>query len=168
MRSLVIAASYHHRSTERIAAAIAAVLGAELKRPREVAPDSLGDYGLVGFGSGIYDARHHVELLRLAEALPPSRGRRAFVFSTCGVPIALAGKELVSRNAVASHSELRERLVASGYEIVGEFGCAGFNSNSFLRAFGGINKGRPNAEDIADAEEFARGLGGPGPRTGAA
>jgi flavodoxin len=160
MRTLVIAASYHHRSTERIASAMAAVLGAELKRPREVAPEGLGDYGLVGFGSGIFDAKHHEELLRLAEALPPSRGRKAFVFSTCGVPIALAGKALVSRNAVASHSELRERLVAAGYEIVGEFGCAGFNTNSFLNRFGGVNKGRPNAEDIADAEEFARRLVG--------
>jgi hypothetical protein len=31
--------------------------------------------------------------------------------------------------------------------IVDEFGCAGLNTNGFLKFFGGMNKGRPNAED---------------------
>jgi flavodoxin len=34
----------------------------------------------------------------------------------------------------------------------------GFNTNSFLKLFGGINKGRPNAEDLKRAEEFAQKL----------
>jgi flavodoxin len=158
MKSLVIVASYHHGNTETLARAIAGVLGAEIKHPQDVAPEELGGYGLVGFGSGIYDAKHHESLLGLAGSLPPAGGRRAFIFSTNGMPIAIAGKALVAQNSEASHAELRGRLVSAGYEIVGEFGCAGFNTNSFLRLFGGINKGRPKAEDLADAEEFARSL----------
>jgi flavodoxin len=42
--------------------------------------------------------------------------------------------------------------------ILDEFGCAGLNTNKFLRLFGGINKGRPDAEDLKHAEEFARKL----------
>jgi flavodoxin len=161
MKSLVIAASFHHGNTEKLARAIAAALGAELKAPREVAPEELAEYGLVGFGSGIYDAKHHESLLDLARTLPPTRGGRAFIFSTCGVPIAIAGKALVAQNAVASHAELRTRLVSAGFEIVGEFGCAGWNTNSFLKLFGGFNKGRPNADDLAEAQDFARALGCP-------
>jgi len=36
--------------------------------------------------------------------------------------------------------------------------CPGFNTNSFLKFFGGINKGRPNASDLKRAEEFAKKL----------
>jgi hypothetical protein len=36
--------------------------------------------------------------------------------------------------------------------------CPGFNTNSFLKFFGGINKGRPNANDLKRAEEFAMNL----------
>jgi hypothetical protein len=42
--------------------------------------------------------------------------------------------------------------------IVDEFICAGVNTNIFLRLFGGTNKGRPNAEDLKHAEEFAQNL----------
>jgi hypothetical protein len=42
--------------------------------------------------------------------------------------------------------------------IIDEFICAGFNTNSFLKLFGGINKGRPNVEDLRRAEEFALNL----------
>lgn len=45
-----------------------------------------------------------------------------------------------------------------GYTIVDEFMCPGFNTNSFLKLFGGINKGRPNAEDLKHAETFAKNL----------
>ncbi len=157
-RALVIVASYHHLNTERLACAIAGILGAEVRGPGEVAPDELGGFGIVGFGSGIYDAKHHESLLRLAATLPPAQGRKAFIFSTNGMPIAVAGKALVAGNSANSHGELRGRLVTAGYEIVGEFGCAGFNTNSFLKLFGGINKGRPNDEDLEDAKEFARRL----------
>ena len=50
---------------------------------------------------------------------------------------------------------MRRALVLAGYEIVGEFGCAGLNTNSFLRLFGGLNKGHPNADDLGRAEAFA-------------
>ncbi|TRO45748.1 flavodoxin, partial [Candidatus Bathyarchaeota archaeon] len=39
---------------------------------------------------------------------------------------------------------------------VDEFQCKGFNTNSFLRFFGGMNKGRPDEKDLKNAEEFAQ------------
>jgi flavodoxin len=49
-------------------------------------------------------------------------------------------------------------LELKGYVIVDEFNCGGFNTNSFLKYFGGINKGKPDAEDLKRAEEFAQNL----------
>jgi hypothetical protein len=56
------------------------------------------------------------------------------------------------------HTSLREKLLSKGYIIVDEFNCAGFNTNSFLKFIGGMNKGRPNAKDLKHAEEFAQNL----------
>ena len=63
-----------------------------------------------------------------------------------------------TRYVAKNHSSLREKLQSKGYMIVDEFSCAGFNTNSFNKLFGGINKGRPNAEDLKRAEEFAQNL----------
>ena len=63
-----------------------------------------------------------------------------------------------TRYIAENHSSLREKLQFKGYLIVDEFSCAGFNTNSFLKLFGGINKGRPNAEDLKNVEKFAQNL----------
>ncbi|MFX1572859.1 MAG: hypothetical protein ACFFB0_08920 [Promethearchaeota archaeon] len=42
--------------------------------------------------------------------------------------------------------------------IIDEFQCKDFNTNSFMKYFGGMNKGRPNVEDLKYAEEFAQKL----------
>jgi hypothetical protein len=53
---------------------------------------------------------------------------------------------------------LREKLQSKGYVIIDEFSWAGFNTNSFLTFFGGLNMGRPDAEDLKYAKEFAENL----------
>jgi flavodoxin len=148
MKSLLVLLSYHHNNTEKIANVFAKVLDAQIKTPQQTNPEELQEYGLVGFGSGIYSGKHHEALLDLADRLPQVNNRKAFIFSTS------SDLEPLAKN----HSALRERLQSKGYVIVDEFTCAGFNTNSFSRLFGGINKGRPNAEDLKHAEEFAQNL----------
>ncbi len=154
VRSLVVVCSYHHKNTEKVARAIAGVLGAEVRTPRQVRPEEVAAYDLVGFGSGIYDATFHPSLLDLADRLPRVDTGRAFLFSTYGAPAIAAGGKFVSKN----HARMREKLLAKGYTVSGEFACAGWNTNVFLKYFGGLNKGRPDAGDLERAEEFARGL----------
>jgi hypothetical protein len=55
----------------------------------------------------------------------------------------------------ADHAALREILLAKGYVVVGEFSCRGYNTNSFLKHFGGMNKGCPTEEDLKNARAFA-------------
>ena len=148
MKSLLVLFSYHHNNTEKIADVFAKVLDAQIKTPEQVTPEELQEYSLIGFGSGIYSAKHHEALLDLADKLLQVTDRKAFLFSTS------SNLEPLSKN----HSPLREKLQSKGYMIVDEFTCAGFNTNSFSKLFGGINKGRPNAEDLKHAEEFAQNL----------
>jgi flavodoxin len=67
-------------------------------------------------------------------------------------------REEFTRYVAENHAPLREKLQSKGYMIVDEFSCAGFNTNSFNKLFGGINKGRPNSEDLKHAEAFAQNL----------
>lgn len=150
MRSLLIVVSYHHKNTEKIASVFARVLEAQIRTPNQIHPEELQEYDLIGLGSGIYDAKHHTELLDLADRLPQVTNKKAFIFSTSSH----IGDDQVTKD----HSILREKLQSKGYMIVDEFSCKGFNTNSFLRHFGGMNKGRPNAEDLEHAEEFATSL----------
>ena len=150
MKSILILFSYHHKNTEKIAKVFAKVLDAQIKTPQQINPEELHEYNLIGFGSGIYGAKHHESLLDLADKLPQVTNKKAFIFSTS----AMMGKAKVAED----HSLLREKLQSKGYMIVDEFACKGFNTNSFMKYFGGMNKGRPNAEDLNHAEKFAQNL----------
>ncbi|MHA1915565.1 MAG: flavodoxin family protein [Promethearchaeota archaeon] len=150
MKSLLVLYSYHHNNTEKVAKVFAKVLDAQIKTPQQINPEELQDYNLIGFGSGIYGAKHHKLLLDLADTLPQVTNRNAFIFSTS----AITGKAKVAED----HSLLREKLQSKGFMIVDEFACKGFNTNSFMKYFGGMNKGRPNAQDLEHAEQFARNL----------
>jgi flavodoxin len=154
MKSLVIVLSIHHNNTVKVADVLARVLDAQIRRPQEVEPQELEAYDLVGFGSGIYGERHHRALFDLADRLPQVANRKAFIFSTCGIPAFGMTDEVVAQN----HARLREKLQSRGFVIVDEFGCVGYNTNSFLKLFGGINKGRPNPQDLERAEAFAQKL----------
>jgi flavodoxin len=150
MKSLLVVYSYHHNNTGKIAEVIARVLEAQVKTPQQTDPESLPEYDLLGFGSGIDSDKHYQVLLDFAYKLPQLADKNAFIFSTSGV----TGEE----KRVKDHSALRGILQGKGCRVVGEFQCRGFNTNSFLGFFGGMNKGRPNAEDLKHAEEFAQSL----------
>jgi len=149
-KSLLVVFSYHHMNTEQVAKVIAKVLGAGLKTPQQVNPEELTEYDLMGFGAGIDSGRHYKELLDFADKLPRVAGKKAFIFSTS----AMVGADKVAKD----HSMLRGKLQSKGYVIVDEFACKGYNTNSFLKYIGGMNRGRPNAEDLRHAEEFAMSL----------
>lgn len=150
-KCLLVLYSYHHHNTEKIAKVFAEVLGAEIKTPKQIIPENIQDYDLVGFGSGIYGFKHHKTILNLADRLPQVEGKKAFIFSTSGARMGSGMVKITSK----FHDELREKLLSKGYIIVDEFNCKGFNTNGPLKFVGGLNRGRPNARDLKNAEEFA-------------
>ncbi|KON33260.1 MAG: flavodoxin [miscellaneous Crenarchaeota group-6 archaeon AD8-1] len=150
MKSLLIVFSYHHNNTQKIAEVIAKILHAKIKTPEKVEPEVVQEYTLIGFGSGIYSAKHHKSLIDLADKLPTVHNKKAFIFSTSGI----TGKDKV----IKDHLTLKEKLQSKGFVILDDFQCKGYNTNSFLRFFGGMNKGRPNDKDLENAKNFAKNL----------
>ncbi|MDD1772339.1 MAG: flavodoxin family protein [Methanomassiliicoccales archaeon] len=157
MKCSLVLFSYHHNNTRQIAEVLAKVLDADIKAPEQVVPEALADHDLIGFGSGIYDGKNHPTLLDLADRMPHVTNGKAFIFSTCGGPgFSVDGENgRFDQYPLSNHSHLRAILRLKGYDIIDEFACAGFNTNSFLRYFGGLNKGRPNAKDLKNAEAHA-------------
>jgi flavodoxin len=149
MKTAIICHSYHHMNTEKIARKMVAVLDAKLMKPEEVDVFDLAEYDLIGFGSGIFFSKHHKSLLKLVDAMREMKGRKAFIFSTAG-----RGEPSMARN----HRALRARLEGKGFVIVGEFSSYAWDTFFLLRLIGGINKGRPNEDDFARAEAFAKDL----------
>jgi len=150
MKSLIVVYSYHHMNTKKVAEVIAEILDAPIKTPQQTDPQEIQQYDLVGFGAGIDSGKHYQSVLNFADKLSPTDKKNVFIFSTA----ALTGNKKRGKD----HSDLREKLESKGYTVVDEFQCKGFNTNSFMRFFGGMNRGRPNSKDLKDAETFALNL----------
>jgi flavodoxin len=146
MKTLIVCVSQHHGNTKKIADAMAAVLDAEVRRPADVNVEALAEYDLIGFGSGIAFGKHYQPLLRWVDALP-ALDKKAFVFSTRGAP-----------RQGSHHRVLKGKLEEKGLTVVGEFSCRGFDTYGLMKLIGGIARGRPNEQDLRNAEEFARAL----------
>jgi flavodoxin len=161
-RTLIVMLSYHHKNTEKVAHVFAKALNASITTPQQLRLDEIADYDLIGFGSGIYGARHHASLLDLVDRMPRAAGKRVFIFSTySGVPAFAPegeGRARFQESMAKNHSALKEKLQSKGCIVIDEFSCPGHDTNSFLRIFGGISKGRPNAEDLKRAKMFALNL----------
>ena len=127
MKSLLVLFSYHHNNTEKIANVFAKVLDAPIKTPQQINHEELQEYSLIGFGSGIYGAKHHRVLLDFADKLLPVTNRKAFIFSTCGAPMKFMELDRAefTRYVAKNHSSLRKKLQSKDYMIVDEFSCAG-------------------------------------------
>jgi len=154
MKSLIIYFSYHHHNTQKVAEVFAKVLDAKIQTPPQVDITEIKNYDLVGFGSGIDSDKHYKVLLDLVDKLPKVTGKKAFIFSTSGIPFA------ETSYMPKCHKTLKNILIVKGYEIVDEYICRGFNTNVFLKYIGGLNKGHPNAADLLHAESFAKKLKG--------
>ena len=145
MKTLIVYTSVHHQNTEKVAKVMIDELDADYVHTEHAKAETLEAHDLIGFGSGIYFGKHHKTLLKFVETLPPVTQKRAFVFSTSG-------------DGKIHHAALKEQLVNRGFVIVDEFCCRGWDTVGPLKLFGGINKGRPDENDLAAARAFAQGL----------
>lgn len=151
-RCLILCKSEHHGNTATVARAMADTLGPDtlVAAPEEIPYTSVDEYGLVGFGSGVYFGRMHGALWAWLSGLPDAvaPARPAFVFSTSGLPFM----------AKTWHAPLKKLLARKGFETIGEFTCRGFDTWGPLWFAGGLNRTHPDDRDLERAREFARRL----------
>jgi len=148
-KTLIIFQSIHHGNTIKVAKVIANELDAEIKKTSEVNVNDIGKYDLIGFGSGIYNGKHHISLFKLIKNIEPQKNKKVFIFSTATI----CYKKM--------HEPLRQELVTKGFNIIDEFICRGFTDYSFIKYFfGSLNKKRPNEKDLIKAKDFAMKIKG--------
>jgi flavodoxin len=150
LKALIIYISVHHGNTEKVAKVMANILDATLLQVKQADANMLEQYDLIGFGSGIYFGKHHESLLDFVDKLPVLTNKKAFIFSTSGL-----------RKIPFVHKfdkPLRKKLQRKGFDIIDEFSCRGLDTYRATKLVGGVNKGRPNADDLRQAEDFASGL----------
>lgn len=142
MKTAIIYYSKHHGNTKKLVDAIMRgtrdeVLSVDAGR---CAGMDLSKYDRIGFASGIYYSRFHEEVIRAVERLPEKQ--KVFFLYTCGV---------MRKGYTAA---IEEAATRRGAQILGAYGCPGFDTFGPLKLIGGIAKGRPNQSDFERAVSF--------------
>ncbi len=111
---LIICSSFHHNNTFNIANVIGKELNGVVVKPNEFNAETIFEYDLIGFGSGIYNGKHHINILNLVDKLEVQDHKHVFIFSTSTIPVKVM------------HRNLKNRLAQKGFDIIGEFSCKGY------------------------------------------
>lgn len=139
MKILVVVDSHHQGNTMKIAEAMAEAVPMTVVRAEEAPKLDFGDYDLIGLGGGIYYGKHGASVSETANAI---HDRPVFVFSTSGTGAEKYNEPLVSA------------LKKNGANVLGSFACKGLDKFFIFKLAGGINKGRPNGQDLENGKKF--------------
>lgn len=141
MKTAILYYSKHHENTKKLLDAIAAKHDVTLIDITKDPSTDLSAYDCIGFASGIYYSKFQKELLAYAEKYMPD-GKKTFFICTYGV----------KKNGYTK--AITETVQKHHAEILGEFGCLGFNTFGPFKLIGGIAKGHPDNTDLAQALSF--------------
>lgn len=141
MKVLIIYHSEHHGNTKMVLEAIAQQEDVTLLKASDSSSLDWSDFDLIGFASGIYYQKFHKDILDSAEKNLPI-GKKVFFLYTCGV----------KRNSYTD--AIRQVAEAKKAQILGSYGCLGFDTFGPFKLVGGIAKGHPDEKDISDALDF--------------
>lgn len=146
MKTAIVYYSRHHGNTKKLLDAIAAKHTVTLIDAAETPEADLSGYDAVGFASGIYYSKFHKSVLQFAEKNLPNMSKVFFLYT-------YGAEKKGYTDAITKVVDLK------GAEILGEYGCYGFNTFGPFKLIGGIAKGRPDQEDLAGAVRFYEQLG---------
>lgn len=140
MKTAIVYYSKHHGNTRKLLDAITKKHEVTLIDAVAQPDANLSDYDLIGFASGIYYSKFHKSVLSLANKLP--EGKPVFFIYTYG-----AKKEGYTK-------AIREAVFKRSANVIGEYGCFGFNTFGPFKLIGGMAKGHPTEDEIQSAERF--------------
>ncbi len=143
MKTAIVYHSSHHGNTKKLVEAIAQGRDVTLIDASAAGSADLSGYELIGFASGIYFGKFHESVTEFAKNNLP-QGKKVFFLSTYGR----------SSNTKAIEEAVKDKNA----QIVGQFGCKGYDTFGPFKLVGGIAKGRPNEADLENASRFFDGL----------
>lgn len=147
MKTAIIYYSKHHENTKQLLTAIQKASSDEITLIDVTTTDitSLDSYDRIGFASGIYYSKFEKRVLEFAKQYTPN-GKDVFLIYTYGAEKAGYTKAI------------REALSGKNVNILGEYGCYGFNTFGPFKLIGGIAKNHPDHTDIENAVSFYKNL----------
>lgn len=142
MKTLIIFYSAHHGNTEKVAMHLCRELDFECVSIDEAGNKDLSEYTGIIFGSGIYAYSISKLLIKFIESRADElRDKKLGLILTSGI---------LNKKFAAKTEKLFTDL---GLSIDRTFQCLGYDTFGPLRFIGGINKKRPNEEDLRGAVE---------------
>lgn len=147
MKTAIIYYSKHHGNTKKLLDAIRNSSDDEitLMDITGAVDTDLEEYDMIGFASGIYYSKFEKRILEFARNNMP-HGKDVFLIYTCGS----------ERNGYTK--AIREALSDKDANILGEYGCLGFNTFGPFKLIGGMAKNHPDNEEIENAAAFYNDL----------
>lgn len=143
-KTVIVYASTHHGNTFRLVKAIADKYPVDIIDATQQSKADLQDYDLIGFASGIDFGKFYSSVEKFAEENLPM-GKQVFFIYTC------------AQDRKGFTNSMQVIATEKNAEIIGEYGCKGFNTYGPWKVIGGMNKNHPNDNEIAQAVEFFSG-----------
>lgn len=135
MKTAICYYSAHHGNTRKLIEAMSQGHDVDLIPVTQRQTVRLDDYDLIGFASGIYGFEIHKSVVDFARQYLPE-GKKIFLVYTYGAQKGKAADAL-KKLAAEKHADL-----------VGEYGCKGYDTFGPFQWVGGIAKGHPTDEEL--------------------
>lgn len=147
MKTAIIYYSKHHHNTEKLLNVVKDATSDEvtLIDVTECANADLSGFDRIGFASGIYYSKFDKRVLTFAKENTPEN-KDVFFMYTYGAEKAGYTKAI------------RTALEGKNANVLGEYGCLGFNTFGPFKFIGGIAKNHPTAEELDNAVKFYNSL----------
>lgn len=140
MNTIIIYQSTHHGNTKKLIDAINEKYIVEAVDLKDAAAIDLNAYDRIGLASGIAYGKFYKSMEKYAETLPS--GKQVFFLFTYG-----ASSEKYTKS-------ISTTVQNRGCEVIGSYGCLGFDTFGPYKLLGGVAKGHPTDEEIAAAVAF--------------
>lgn len=141
MKTAIVYESKHHENTLKLVKAIAEKYDVDLFDVAETKSANLSEYELIGFASGIEYGAFYRNIASFAANWMP-RECKVFLLYTCG------------KDNTEYTVELEQTAHSKNCQMLGKYGCLGFDTFGPFKIFGGKNKNHPTEEEIAGAVMF--------------
>lgn len=140
MKTAIVYESWHHGNTKKLCEAIQKEYDVTLLNIK--ADDiALEEYALIGIASGVAYGKFYQEIEQVIKEKMPA-GKNVFLMYTCGK----LGPDYAK--------SIRRTLALKNSNILGSYGCKGYDTFGPFKLIGGINKHHPTEAEIQGAVKF--------------
>ncbi len=140
MKTIIVYQSTHHGNTKKLVDAISEKYRIETVDIKNIAGIDLNTYDQIGLAAGIAFGNFYKAIEQFAETLPS--GKDVFLLYTCG-----------AQNDKYTKS-ISTKIQKQGCNVIGSYGCLGFDTFGPYKLVGGVAKGHPTDAEVAAAVEF--------------